>query len=108
MKLDIVSLLMYLPTVIGIASIARLALNHVRPVFEIWIAPGSRFYVFYDKLERTVAYFAVAVAALGRKAQDAALVVQTTTVEKVVIPTGEPPRETVTREMTTKPLEGRE
>ena len=109
MKWDIGHLLVYLAVAISGASVIRLALDWLNSPLRIWIAPGSKFWTFYDKLERTFAVLSLALAALGRKAEERGFVVQQTTVSKLVVPADdtESPRLTESTERTTRPLEGR-
>lgn len=53
-------------TVVTLSSAALLGLNWARGGLQIWIAPQSAFWGFYDKLVKTVEYVSISRGAFGR------------------------------------------
>lgn len=55
-----------LTTVVTVASLLLVGLHWLRGALEIWIAPQSPFWNFYDKTIKTIEYISFSRKALGK------------------------------------------
>ena len=57
----------WLATVTFISSLLRIGLHWLRGLLEISIATTSSFWSIFDKVERSLAYISISLAAFGKK-----------------------------------------
>ena len=53
--------------IMAVASVLRIGLHWLRGLLAISIGEGSKFWLFYDKLELSLTYISVSLAAYGKK-----------------------------------------
>lgn len=72
-NLTVAQLITYATYIVAGASLLRVILHHLRGALVIWIAfdaaSPSRFWRFYEKLEATTAYVAIALGKYARKGE---------------------------------------
>ena len=65
--LSVSSLIKYAAEASFGASLLRVALHWTRGLVKEWVSPASRLWLFYDKMESTLSYISISLAAYGQK-----------------------------------------